>query len=356
VKVAVRLGQSLTAEQARDAYAELLAAARQRPQAVEIDLRDVEEIDTAGVAAIRVGRRRLERAGARVEVTHASARVATVLDETPEAPRPERPPARGMMEQIGRAAEGCWKALLDLSSMSVEAMRGTAAAVVGRRTFSRGESLDQMVLIGVDALPIIGMLSFLLGTVLAFQTWVQLRDFGAGEWVSHLVGIGMSREFGPFIVAIILAGRSGSAIAAELSTMEMREENDALRVLGVSPVRHLVVPRLIGMTLVIPGLTLVATAIGMAGGILVTGMLGQPYLGATESMLDAMSLDDIWLGLVKSVLFGWVIALAGSYTGFHSGQDARSVGAAATRAVVASIFFIVVIDSIVTTAWTVAPR
>jgi phospholipid/cholesterol/gamma-HCH transport system permease protein len=352
----VRLGLRLTAEEARDAYAQLVAAARRRPHDVEIDLADVREIDTAGVAAIRVGRRRLERAGARVEVVDASAHVASVLDEAPEVTPQQLAAPPGVTEQIGRAAHGWWKSLLDLSAMSVEAIRGTAAAVFGRRTFAPGESLDQMVRIGIDALPIIGMLSFLLGTVLAFQTWVQLRDFGADEWVSHLVGIGMSREFGPFIVAIILAGRSGSAIAAELSTMEMREENDALRVLGVSPVRHLVVPRLIGMTLAIPGLTLLATAIGMAGGILVTGTLGQPYLAATESMLDSMSLDDIWLGLVKSVLFGWVIGLAGSYTGLHSGHDARSVGSAATRAVVASIFFIIVIDSIVTTAWTVAPR
>lgn len=352
----VRLGRDLTAPHAREAYAELIAAARRRPDAIEIDLCDVERIDTAGVATLRVAQRRLEQAGARVELSHASPRVADLLAETPE-PRPsapDRPP--GVVEQIGLAAQGWWRSLLDLSSLSVETMRGIGGAAVGRRTFARGESLDQMVRIGIDALPIIGMLSFLLGTVLAFQTWVQLKEFGADAWVSHLVGIGMSREFGPFIVAIILAGRSGSAIAAELATMEMRGENDALRVLGVSPVRHLVVPRVLGMTFVIPGLSLLAMAIGMAGGILVTGMLGRPWIAATESMLAAMSLDDIWLGEVKSVLFGWVIAIAGSYTGFHSGHDARSVGTAATRAVVASIFFIIVIDSIVTTAWTVAPR
>ena len=352
----IRLPRALTVDTARDAYAELTAKSAARDEVVELDLSEVEAIDTAGVATLRVARNRLERKGARVELTGASEHVAAVLEETPEPERPEPPRVPGVLEQIGMSAHGWWRALLDLSSMTVETMRGIGGALVGRRSFARGESFDQMVRIGIDALPIIGMLSFLLGTVLAFQTWVQIKEFGAEHWVSHLVGIGMSREFGPFIVAIILAGRSGSAIAAELSTMEMRGENDALRVLGVSPVRHLVVPRIVGMTMVIPGLCLIATAIGMAGGILVTGMLGQPWLSATESMLDAMSLDDLWLGVVKSVLFGWVIALAGSYTGFHSGRDARSVGSAATRAVVASIFFIIVLDSIVTTAWTVAPR
>ena len=352
----VRLPRELTAHRARDAFAELEAAARSQPDVVQIDFSDVVQIDTAGVATIRVAQRRLEGAGARVELLHVGEHVATELAETPEARPAPLPRRRGMNEQIGRAAHGWWTSLLDLSSMSVETMQGIGGAVVGRRTFARGESLDQMVRIGVDALPIVGMLSFLLGTVLAFQAWVQLQEFGADVWVSHLVGIGMSREFGPFIVAIILAGRSGSAIAAELATMEMRGENDALRVLGVSPVRHLVVPRVLGMTFVMPGLSLLAMAIGMAGGILVTTMLGQPWAATTDSMLAAMSLDDIWLGEVKSVLFGWVIAISGAFTGFHSGHDARSVGAAATRAVVASIFFIIVIDSIVTTAWTVAPR
>lgn len=352
-RVKVSLSGGLTAARARAVFEEIESAASGRPVAVKIDFGAVGEIDTAGIAAVLVASRDLERRGIQVDFVNLSPSHRRVLAAIPPLPPPAAAaPRRGMFERIGARSRARGAATLALAEMAVDTARGTIATLAGRRPFQRGAIVDQMIRIGVDAFSIIAMLSFLLGTVLAFQTWVQLRAFGADLWTTNLVGIGMAREFGPFIVAIILAGRSGSAIAAELSTMEMREENDALRVLGISPVRHLVVPRLIAITLVVPGLSLLSTAIGIAGGILVTDLVGVPLQAATDSMLASMSLDDITLGLVKSVLFGWVIGLASCHTGLHSGADARSVGTAATRAVVSSIFFIIVIDSVVTTAWT----
>lgn len=345
-------------EHARAAYEQLEAALASRPKAVCIDLSEVGDMDTAGVAAITVGRRLLQRAGAEVELSGVRPHHREMLDDVPPLAAPLPPPERRgwLLEPLGAAVLAAFASVVEFAEMTVDAARFGLAALIGRRTFSRGATVDQMAFIGIDALPIIAMLSFLLGTVLAFQTWVQLTDFGADEYTSHMVGIGMTREFGPFIVAIILAGRSGSAIAAELATMEMREENDALRVLGISPVAHLVVPRMVAITLVTPGLTMVASAVGIFGGIFVTGALGVPWMAATESMVIAMSLDDVWLGLVKSVLFAWAVGLVSCHTGLHSGRDARSVGAAATRAVVTGIFFIIVIDSAVTTAWTMGPH
>lgn len=352
-RVKVSLSGGLTAARARAVFEELESAARRRPEAITIDFSGVDDIDTAGVATLIVVRRDLERRGIRVELAGLSPTHRRIFAAVPPPPRPRAPPpSRGLLERVGARGRSALAATTALAEMTVDAAWGTLAALVGRRTFQRGATVDQMLRIGVDAIPIIAMLSFLLGTVLAFQTWVQLETFGADLWTTHLVGIGMSREFGPFIVAIILTGRSGSAIAAELSTMEMREENDALRVLGISPVGHLVVPRLLAITLVIPGLALISTAIGIAGGILVTAGLGVPWQMGVDSMLAAMSLDDVSLGLIKSVLFGWIIGLASCHTGLHSGADPQSVGTAATRAVVSSIFFIIVVDSIVTTAWT----
>lgn len=353
-RVKVTLSGGLTAARARAVFEELESVARGRPDTVCIDFAAVDEIDTAGVAAILVARRALEGQGSRVELANLSERHRRVFAAVPaDLPTAHRPPSAGAVERLGIRTRSLGATVLQLAEMSVDAAQATFAALLGRRTFRRGATLDQMLQIGIDAIPIIAMLSFLLGTVLAFQTWVQLEEFGAVAWTTHLVGIGMAREFGPFIVAIILAGRSGSAIAAELSTMEMREENDALRVLGISPVGHLVVPRLVAITAVIPGLTLISEGVGILGGVLVTSGLGVPWESATESMFAVMTLSDVWLGLIKSVLFGWVIGIISCHTGLHTGADARSVGAAATTAVVSSIFFIIVIDSFVTTAWTI---
>lgn len=350
----VSLSGGLTAEQARSVFEELETAARDVPASVTIDLANVRELDTAGIAALLVARRDLEARGIAVELANVAPTQRRLLDAVPPpARRVAVQPRTGVIERLGARARSMVAATCALAEMTVDAAAGIGSSLGGRAVFPRGAAVEQMNRIGVDAVPIIAMLSFLLGTVLAFQTWVQLQVFGADLWTSRLVGIAMAREFGPFIVAIIVAGRSGSAIAAELATMEMREENDALRVLGISPVWHLVVPRMIAITVVLPALTVASTAIGTVGGLIVISGIGVPWHAAFDSMIAAMTVDDVTLGLVKSVLFGWVIGLASCHTGLHSGANARSVGVAATRAVVSSIFYIVVLDSIVTTAWTI---
>lgn len=333
---------------------ELDTRARTRPDVIRLDLSALHDIDDTGVATLRAAARRLARSGITVELHGASPRVARVLADTPEPNPPVHQREPGVLERVGRSSIAAWHGLLTLADMTIEAMQGAVGAVVGRRSFSWRDVAEQLELMGADALPIVATMSFLLGLVLDFQTWVQMHYYGTESVVLEFVGIGMARGFAPFIVAVLLASRTAPAIAAELSTMEMRQENDMLRVMGISPVRHLVVPRLFAITLVTPALSLIATASGVIGGLLVTVWLDPHWMSAIETMLREMTLADLWLGAVKSVLFGWVIGIASAFTGLHSGYGALSIGIAATRAAVASIFFVMVVDSIVTTLWTIA--
>jgi phospholipid/cholesterol/gamma-HCH transport system permease protein len=344
----------LDAIQPRALLDELEIGARSRPDVIRLDLSQLADIDVVGVATLRAARRRLESLGIDVELAGASPKVAHMLHDTPAVTAHEHPPAPGVLEQVGQASLSIWRAAVALADMTFEMTFGLFAAIFGRASFSIRDVLDQVERIGADSVIIVSSLSFLLGLVLAFQAWVQLHSFGTEQWVLEFTGIGMARGLAPFIVAVLVSARTGSAIAAELATMEMRQENDALRVMGISPVRHLVIPRMLALTVVMPALGLIATAAGTAGGFVVTLAQSPNWFAALQRLLNNLTLADLWLGTVKCVLFGWVIGLASTFTGFNSGSGAVSIGLAATRGVVSSIFVIMVVDAIVTTIWTIA--
>lgn len=333
---------------------QLRATARAHPAVIRLDLAALTDIDTVGVATLRAARQRLAAIGIELELRNASPEIARTLDETP-TPTPIEPrPRVGTIERIGERSRAAWRGLVALADMTFETMAGLWMAVRGRATFTGRDIIDQVERIGADSVPIVTFLSALLGLVLAFQAWVELHAFGTEQLVLEFVGIGMARGFAPFIVAVLLSGRTGSAIAAELSTMEMRQENDALRVMGISPVRHLVVPRMIALTLVVPGVSLLATAAGVLGGFGAMVGLSANWMAAVNRLLANIDFGDLWLGMVKSLLFGWVIGLVSAFAGFRSGYGPVSIGIAATRAVVWSIFAVMVVDAIVTTIWTLA--
>jgi phospholipid/cholesterol/gamma-HCH transport system permease protein len=171
--------------------------------------------------------------------------------------------------------------------------------------------------------------------------------------MAELVSLGMVREFAPFITAIVLAGRSGAAMAAEIGTMAVNEEVDALKSMGISSAEFLVFPRVAGISVAQPLLTLLSMAIGIGAGISTGGLVGVPPTIAYHRMQQSLVVDDFVLGLIKSVLFSWIIGFIGCFMGLSTRGGAQSVGRNTTTAVVLSIFFIVVTDSIVTTAWTV---
>ncbi len=199
---------------------------------------------------------------------------------------------------------------------------------------------------GVQALVIVGMISFLTGLIMAFQSAVPLQQFGVDIFVVNLVALAMLRELGPIMTAIVLAGRSGSAFAAEIGTMKVNEEVDALTTMGIDPVRFLIAPRLLAGIMVTPLLTIYANMMGVAGGILVMYLRGFPFATLWKQLTGAVSVDDVLAGLIKSFVFGALVAGIGCLRGLQTKSGPSAVGISTTSSVVTSIFFIIVVDAI----------
>lgn len=210
-------------------------------------------------------------------------------------------------------------------------------------------AIHQMVLVGVDSIPIVSLISLFIGMILALQGAYQLQKFGASYYVTALVGVSMTRELGPLITAIIIAGRSGSAFAAEIGTMKVSEEIDALEAMGLNSVKYLVVPKYLAMLVMMPCLTLLSDLAGiLGGGIFEVYQLDQTFLMFLSATRDALLMRDIWTGLIKSLVFGMVITKVGCYEGFSVRGGAEGVGKATTSSVVVSIFLIIFADVIFT--------
>jgi phospholipid/cholesterol/gamma-HCH transport system permease protein len=224
----------------------------------------------------------------------------------------------------------------------------------GRATFPRAEFGVILQEVGTEALPIVSLISLLVGLILAFMGAVQLRQFGAEIYVADLVGIGMARDMGPIMAGIIMAGRTGAAFAAQLGTMMVNEEIDALETMGIDAIEYLVLPRMLALMLMMPLLALYAVALGIVGGLLVSvsaldvGL--RAYLLETQS---ALNYSDVVGGLIKASVYGAIVALAGCLRGMQSGRSAAAVGRATTSAVVTGIVFIVVSCGILTVVYDV---
>jgi len=204
---------------------------------------------------------------------------------------------------------------------------------------------------GVNAWIIIALIGFLLGLIMSFQSAIPMRRFGAEIFVANLVGLSIFRELGPLMTAFILAGRSGSAYAAELGTMKVSEEVDALTTMGLSPIQFLVIPRIIASTLMTPLLTMVFNLLGLVGGALVLMSFGYPLVTFINQIVSAVSAIDLIGGLAKSVVFGLVVGGIGCYEGLHTTTGAGAVGESTTKAVVGGIIYVAVLDGIFSIAY-----
>ncbi|HEX7753355.1 MAG TPA: ABC transporter permease, partial [Novosphingobium sp.] len=211
----------------------------------------------------------------------------------------------------------------------------------------RGKALvHQMELVGVNSLGIIGLMSFLIGIVIAQQGAVQLRQFGAEIYTINLTGRLAMRELGILMTAIMVAGRSGSAFAAQIGTMKLTEEVDAMRTIGVSPMEALVVPRVAAAMLMMPLLGFYSAIIAIVGGaFLATFALDIPFLTFLLRIQEVVPIHDVWVGLTKAPVFGLIIAVAGCYNGMQVKANAEEVGRRTTQAVVAAIFMVIVLDA-----------
>lgn len=224
---------------------------------------------------------------------------------------------------------------------------GLFSLLANPKRLRMGDTITYMKRVGVDALPIVGLISFLLGLIMAFMSAVQLQQFGANIYVASLVALSMVRELGPIMTAIIVAGRSGSAFAAEIGTMKVSEEVDALITMGFQPTMFLVVPKIIASILVVPLLALYSNLFAIAGGLLIgVSTLDLTVNSYMLQTMNTLTIFDITWGLFKSAIFAVLIAVIGCFKGYQVRGGADSVGRATTSAVVTSIFLIVLIDSI----------
>jgi phospholipid/cholesterol/gamma-HCH transport system permease protein len=222
-----------------------------------------------------------------------------------------------------------------------------ARFVTGRARYRRVDLMIVLQACGAEALPIVTLISVLVGMILAFVGAVQLQRFGAEIYVADLVAIAMVREMGCIMTGIIMAGRTGSGFAAELGTMKVTQEIDALTTLGISPMDFLVLPRLLALSIMMPLLCIYSDLLGIIGGGLVSaGMLDITPVMYWNETLQALSLKSYFMGIGKSVIFGVIVALTGCLRGMQSGNSSSAVGDAATSAVVTSIVLIVVADGL----------
>ena len=265
-----------------------------------------------------------EKTGARAEVSHTS-----------------------FLEEIGHEALSYAQGIDDFLRFLGEVAISFAKLFVGRARFRR---VDLMIVIqdcGASAFGIVTLVTFLVGVILAFMGAVQLQQFGAAIYVADLVGIAMTRDMGAMMTAIIMAGRTGSAYAAQLGTMNVSQEIDALTTMGIPPMDFLVLPRLLALSLMMPLLSVYADFIGMIGGAVVaTGMLDIGFMQYWQQTKGAITVSDFATGVGKSVVFGVLVALSGCLEGIRAGRSASAVGDAATRAVVSAIVYIIVADGI----------
>ncbi|HFE48993.1 MAG TPA: MlaE family lipid ABC transporter permease subunit [Chromatiaceae bacterium] len=276
-------------------------------------------------------------------------RLLALANETENAGAARRNTRPGILTRLGERVLAFWDAATDMLRFVGEVLLAIVSVFAGRNPMRWRELAFQFSSSGPAALPIVSLISVLIGLVLAFVGAVQLRHFGAEIYIADLVALGMSREMGAMMTGIIVAGRTGAAFAAELGSMQANEEIDAIRTFGIDPMSFLVAPRVLALSLAMPLLTLYADLLGMIGGMLVScGMMGLSVSEYYHQSLQAVGLVDFGVGLLKGSVFGVLIALAGCMRGMQSGRNSAAVGMATTSAVVTSIVAIVVADSILT--------
>jgi phospholipid/cholesterol/gamma-HCH transport system permease protein len=316
--------------------------------ALEIDCSAVSAMDTAGTWLLHVTARALERQGRRVALRlRPDHRALLDLISAPVLAAPTAPARAGLPLRVGRwTLESLDQASRMLSFLG-ESATASARALARPSRIRWRAVLHAIQAAGFEAIPVVGLLAALMGLVIAYQGAAQLARYGANIFVADLVGLAMLRELGPLLTAIVVAGRSGSAWAAEIGTMKVTEEIDALRTVGIAPLELLVLPKVLGLSIALPLLTVFADILGVAGGM----VMGRAELGVTfEDFLDrfsqAVALTDYLVGVGKAPVFAAVIALVGCHQGFQASGDAESVGQRTTASVVWSIFAIIVVDAL----------
>lgn len=318
-----------------------------------IDASKVERLDSSGAWLLVRTRRALEEAGRKVsgpDLPESYRPLLESLEKTKTVPAVKPPRPKTFLHRLYVIGKGTMHFLAQSYSM---------LGYLGRVTVESGEAIakpkhnlrvaaivHQIEETGMNALPIVGLLSFLIGVVLAYQGVDQLAQFGAEIFTINILGVGLLRELGGLITAIIVAGRSGSAFTAQIGTMRVNQEIDAMQTMGLNTIDTLVLPRVIGLVIVMPLLTFYADIMGLIGGAVMCYVdLNITFPVFLRQLDEAVSVNTLLVGLIKAPVFAIVIALVGCYEGFQVERNAASVGALTTRAVVEAIFLVIVLDA-----------
>ncbi len=317
-----------------------------------INLEEVDYLDMAGAAFIshlkRLDQNREDRVVPQVNGLKSEFTPLLILAEKTDRKSASTLPvsSRSFVEQTGK---NLWDFLSDAKIFISFIGEITWALISSLKSPKHIRWADTLVIAeraGVDALPIVALISFIVGLVMAFQAAIPMKMFGAEIYVANLIGIATVRELGPLMTAIVLAGRSASAFAAEIGTMKINEELDALTVMGMDPVKFLILPRVIASTLITPLLTIFANLVGILGGAVVIVSLGHPLVAYYNQVVNFVTWGDFVGGIVKCFVFGVLIAATGCIRGYQTLRGPSAVGEATTRAVVSSIVLIAVFDGI----------
>jgi phospholipid/cholesterol/gamma-HCH transport system permease protein len=316
---------------------------------IRVDATRLEYVDDTGIALLFDLKRRERPQGAEVRIENLAPNLAALVEgyrPSDFAQAYQRPPSTGINEHIGRTT-----AHLLADTRYIIAFLGECTAAIWD-ALSRPRSIRWREIVavateaGANAVPIVLLIGFLMGVIIAFQTALVAQTFGAVLFVVNGVGIAMLRELGPLMTAIVFAGRTGAAFAAQIGTQKVNEEVNAIITFGLDPVHFLVLPRLLAAAIALPLLAVLADIIGIFGGALVMLSFGVGFLQYYHQLLSAVSASDFILGLVKATVFGLVIAGIGCQRGLATGAGAAAVGRSATSTVVTSIVWIVVLDGL----------
>lgn len=348
--VSVVLEGRITAHTAAPIWRSAIDTLERHPhRRIVFDASRLEHVDDVGVALLFDLMRRDRPASAQVEIRDLAPNLATLVRG--QDPKHFAAPVRGrhsagVFEHLGRST-----AQQIAYAKEMVGFVGACAAVLGRvitrrETVNWTEVLDVATEAGANAVPIVMLIGFLMGVIIAFEIGLVARQFGAVIFVVDGVGIAMLRELGALMTAIVFAGRTGAAFAAQIGTQKVNEEVNALTTFGLDPIHFLVLPRLMAAILVMPLLAVIADLVGLFGGALVLANFGIGFAQFQIELLQAVSAGDFVLGIIKAGVFGLTIAAVGCQRGLATGAGATSVGLSATSAVVTSIVLIVVLDGV----------
>jgi phospholipid/cholesterol/gamma-HCH transport system permease protein len=314
-----------------------------------IDASGVHRLDSAGVLQLTRYARQHALDGQALRFAAEHEALVQVIEDVADD-RPRRPRDYGVaaaLERMGRATQGAWRGIIELVGFTGENLVKLARTLRQPRRFRLTATVSHMEQVGLDAVPLVALLSYLVGAVIAFLGSTILADFGAEIFVVELVSIAFLREFAVLLTAIVLAGRTASAFTAQIGAMKAREELDAIRTLGLDPVELLVLPRLLALLVMLPLLTFLAMLAGLAGGVTVGAFdLEIPPQMYLARMQESMEIRHFLVGLSKAPVFAMVIGLIGCLEGLRVEGTAQSVGERTTSSVVQTIALVIILDAL----------